>query len=227
MKSIYALLILILLVSLTVGQGLHIGQGARVGTVISINGGGGFTPFSAGFDFRSTSGYVTDSAGYTYVLKTDTYPTTRGGFTFGWVLDNQNTFDADRNNTFDARIAGINFVSGANTGTPIGNTYFRVDLLSAGTYSIELAIGDTSAQTNQYVSVRDTTTALFVVGPANTSASHWLDANATDLTNVTWPTTEAAKTGQVFATTQLRLYPGNITSTDATTVSHLRIVRTA
>lgn len=222
MKLFNAIVISLLLSISICAQG---GYGPGPGMVHST---GGFTPFSAGFDFRSSSGYVTDSAGYTYVLKTDTYPTTRGGFTFGWVADNQPVSDADRNAGFDPRIAGINYAPGANSGTPIGNTYFRVDLLSAGTYSIELAIGDASfGQTNQYVSVRDTTTALFVVGPTNTSASHWLDANATDLTNTTWPTTEAAKTGQVFATTQFRIYPGNISSTDVTTLSHVRIVRTA
>lgn len=188
---------------------------------------GGFSPFSAGFDFRSTSGYVTDSAGFTYVLKTDTYPTTRGGFTFGWAIDNQTVLDADRNASNDPRIAGINFVPGASNGNPIGNTYFRVDLPSAGGYNVYLAIGDSFGQFNQYVEIRDTTTSLsFTIGPTNTAANHYLDANATDLTNATWPGSQTPKAA-TFATTQLRLYPGALAASDVTTIANLQIVRTS
>ena len=181
---------------------------------------------SMGFDFRSTSGFVTDPTNFTYVLKTDTYPTLRGGLTFGWVLDNNAVFDADRDNTNDPRLAGINFTAGYG-GVPIlSNSYFRADLLATGTYNIFLAVGDaTAAQTNQRVEIRDNTTDLsFVVGPANTSANHFLDANAVDLTNVTWPSSQTSKSA-VFATTILRMYAGDLTASDVTTVASLQITQ--
>src|SRR3990167_6684343 len=99
-----------------------------------------------GFDFRNTSAYVTDPADHTYVLHTETYPTTRNGVTFGWSAG---TIDSrDRDSGIDARLAGINF--GAATGT------FRVDLPATGDYDVRIASGDASfAQSGQAPSVVD------------------------------------------------------------------------
>ena len=174
-----------------------------------------------GFNFRATSGYVTDGANQVYVLPADTYPTTRGGFTFGWVVDGNTVFSADRDNAGDVRLAGINYISGIIGGTP---TYFRVDI-APGTYNIYLAVGDTVAQTTMFVEVKDTTTSKFTIGNFNTAINHYVDANGTDHTRANWPANNTSRS-VAFATNQFRLYPGNIaTNTDVTTLAHLRITQ--
>src|SRR5208337_143702 len=91
--------------------------------------------FQQGFDFRNTAGFVTDPSGSTYVLSTTAYPTKVNGVTFGW--GNTSLVGArDRNAQLDPRLAGINY---ANNGSP---ATFYVDLPSAGTYSLSLAMGD-------------------------------------------------------------------------------------
>ena len=88
-----------------------------------------------GFNFRSTAAYVTDPANTTHVLATTAYPTKGGNATFGW----QNTSlvqSRDRSTGVDPRLAGINY---ANNGSP---ATFYVDLPSAGSYNVSLAMGD-------------------------------------------------------------------------------------
>jgi hypothetical protein len=223
-KRYAAILLLLCLPLVAMPQGV-----LRVHT--NAGGGGGFTPFDTCFDFRATSGYVTDSAPCTYVLGTaDTYPVSRGSApAFGYVQLNNTVTGADRNNANDARLAGINFSSGFGGLAILSNTYFEVDLPSAGTYSIHLALGDSFNHSgdNMRVEIRDNTTSLsFVVSTSTNGANHYLDANGVDLTNVTWPGSETSKSA-VFATTTLRMYIGDLTTNDPTTVAHLRITRTA
>ncbi len=184
------------------------------------------TPFDACFNFRSSSGFVTDISPCVYVLKTDTYTGSpiRGGFTFGWVIENT-VFDVDRNNANDPRLAGINYVAGTATAWNSNDTYFRVDLPATGTYVVHLAMGDSFGQSNMNAEIRDTTTDLsFAVSAASTSGNHYLDATGADLTNATWPGSEIG-VSKSFGTTQLRLYPGSHSTSDVTTIAHLRIVR--
>jgi hypothetical protein len=133
----------------------------------------------------------------------------------------------NRNSGYDRRLAGINYMAGDGAGTISNRSYFRVDLPEAGTYEIHLANGDTYAQENQYLDVRDTTAAVFALNGGNTSANHYLDANGTNLTNAEWAGSERGRTA-TFTTTQLRIYPGTQASGTAgvTTLAHLRILRT-
>jgi hypothetical protein len=73
------------------------------------------------------------------VLPTIAYPATMNGVTYGWV-DNTTVQGRDRDDSLDPRLAEINFVSNGSPAT------FYVDLPSAGTYNLSLAMGDASYQ---------------------------------------------------------------------------------
>ncbi len=88
-----------------------------------------------GFNFRSTAAYVTDPANTTHVLATTVYPTKGGKATFGW-LNTKVVQSRDRSTSVDPRLAGINYVSNGSPAT------FYVDLPSAGSYNLSLAMGD-------------------------------------------------------------------------------------
>ncbi|MGA8877277.1 MAG: hypothetical protein WB555_17195 [Candidatus Korobacteraceae bacterium] len=91
--------------------------------------------FGIGFDFRNSQNYVTDPPGDTYVLATTAYPTDYNGTNYGWT--NLNLVQArDRSTSVDPRLAGINFATNGSPAT------FYVDLPSAGTYNLSLALGD-------------------------------------------------------------------------------------
>ncbi len=122
--------------------------------------------FSASFNFRSTSTFVTDGAGETYVLG-DVYPTVRDGLTFGWA---SSLSKIDRS-TSVARLAGGNFIAS-------GTREFRVDLDFAGNYVIEAAFGDDGAQHTDFDLIDNTTVFKSVTGTAGaTAAKEYLDAN--------------------------------------------------
>lgn len=141
-----------------------------------------------GFDFRATSGYVSDPTNYA-VVKGDAYPQTyspsgvTGGWEDGGVIDQR-----DRNNAIDARLAGVNWPSVPTT------NHFRVDLPATGNYAVQAAIGDDySAQGPFTCTLNDTTTVLKTVvnnastggggqyysanGTLETSPSNWATAN--------------------------------------------------
>lgn len=173
--------------------------------------------FNAGFDFRATAGYVTDVAPNTYVLASDTYPTSRGGFTFGWEsttgLDSR-----DRSTGVDSRLAGINFKPNSDTVTDT----FRVDLPLAGTYNIRLALGDgtTSAQTN-YVVVKDTSTALITFAPIATGGN-FADAAGNLWSPANWPANNVA-VSEAFATTILRIVIGGTVDSLSSCIAYLAV----
>lgn len=157
-------------------------------------------PWDKGFNFRATSGYVTDGTNETYVLATDAYPTTRNGSTFGWS-NTANMDHRDRSTSVDRRLAGINFCATA--------TSFRVDLPSAVTFAISMAMGDNGSQQNfQTVILKDNTTTLTTIPPSGTAITlidHFLDPNNTDHTSAAWPgsntTYSAAFSSTIFNAT--------------------------
>lgn len=134
------------------------GGGAwSVAELASFAAGFRVSPFVKGFNFRSTSGYVTDSALCTYVLN-DVYPTTRGGVTFGWSSAGSGTVKVDRT-TSNPKYAGINCQ--LNNGT---QRTFRIDLPAAGRYQIRMIVGDYSFSHDQiYCEVLDGSTNLFTI----------------------------------------------------------------
>lgn len=172
--------------------------------------------FDIGLNFRSTPSFVTDGPGYTYVLGTDTYPTSRAGFTFGW---SGAVSDRDRNASIDPRLAGINFTAG-NAGTT-----FRVDLPSSGSVDVHVAIGDDAAQqNNQKWQIKDNATQLVSHGPvASVSAAHFLDETATDYSAAAWPGSETPETF-TFASTTFFFVPNSGTA-DNQVIASIRLVQ--
>lgn len=170
-----------------------------------------------GFNFRASSGYVSDGANETYVLADDGYPTTRNGVTFGWDgLDSGQ--DRDRDSGVDRRLAGIVF---ANNG---GTQYnFRVDLNSTGDYEINLAMGDTGGgQDYQYCQFKDNTSVLRTIDDSDgTAFNNYDDATGVNRAEAAWPGSNAKDT-QTFATTIFFLLVGTPGSeASATTIAHL------
>lgn len=170
-----------------------------------------------GFNFRGSSGYVTDGANETYVLDTDAYPTVRNGVTFGWTVNPSG--GRDRYAGGDERLAGICFGNGNGT--------FQVDLPAVGAYAISLGMTDTgSNQTASKIIVRDNGTALITVGPHD-----WTNAincgptqNVYDATDTQFNGCAAWVSGQtpvtkVFGSTILQVTLEVATSN--TTINHL------
>lgn len=171
-----------------------------------------------GFNFRSTSGFVTDGTNETYVLLTDVYPTTRNGVTFG---GDTFPFDVvDRNASLDRRLAGIHYHM--NDGS--AQSLFRVDLPSATDYEIRLALGDTASQGYHYAQVRDDTSALFTVIDTNgTAADRWDDSTGTEWTDATWPGSNVATIGSFSSTIFWLAYGTPDAQSASTCVSHIFI----
>lgn len=172
-----------------------------------------------GFNFRGSSGYVTDGANTTYVLSSDAYPVTRNSVTFGWTVNPTNGLD--RNSGADVRLAGINYGNGNGT--------FRVDLPATGSYAIFLGIVDQgSDQTGCNFSIKDNGSTLFSVGPVSPTSgvncntgTHIFDATGTELDGCSaWSSGQASVT-KTFASTILQLTLDAATTNS--TIAHLFI----
>jgi hypothetical protein len=174
-----------------------------------------------GFNFRNSSGYVTDGTYETYVLPGTTYPTTAKSATFGFV--SANASGADTNSAYDRRIAG--------SGRTLNGTQktFQIDLPSAGTYKIWLALGDPAAsRVYQYLQVLDTSTAVLTLdytsGSNGTSTGQWYDASGTLRTSTTaWVNNNASAT-VTFSTTTAYVKLGMASGGSGyTAISHFRM----
>lgn len=176
----------------------------------------------AGFNFRATSGYVSDGADQTYVLA-DTYPTTRGGFTFGWTSA-LGDGSRDRDSGIDVRLAGQNQVI-----TPNAPRTFRVDLSATGSYTICVANGDaTSTQSDQRLEFYDDSTLLFSIvdaGGSSIAGGNFNDASGVERTAAAWPGSQVCVT-HTFATTIFNMVAGSGSSENGT-IAHLRIYAAA
>src|SRR5208337_1257984 len=166
------------------GNGGGIQQNTTVTLTVTTSGGQGF-----GFDFRNTAAFVTDPPGDTYVLSTTAYPTTVNGVTFGWMKPSP-VGARDRNAKFDPRLAGINYVSNNSPAT------FYVDLSSAGTYNLSLAMGDAGYEqcfTQCQVQFLDGSTVLDTVTGGPTKAGYFYDAQGNNWSAATWPTSNLSQ----------------------------------
>ena len=164
------------------GNGGGVQQNTTVTLTVTSSGGGG--GWQQGFDFRSTSNFVTDPAGDTYVLPSTAYPTKGSGVTYGWVKTS-GVSGSNRNAKLDPRLAGINYVSNGAPGT------FYVDLPSAGTYNLSLAMGDatyTQCYTQCQIQFLDGNTVLATVAMGRTLASYFYDTKANNWSAAQWPT---------------------------------------
>lgn len=166
-----------------------------------------------GFNFRATSGYVTDASGDIYVLITDAYPTTRSGVTFGWK-ETTGGGASDINNTYDPKIAGYHYVNDTT-----GAIRFQIDGLT-GSKQIRVAAGDPSNAYDQRVSVRDSTTQQFIVSATNTSGKY-LDATSTEYTPAAWPGSNTQSSAYTFST-NVTIYIGG-SGASYTTLAHIEV----
>ena len=161
-----------------IGSSGGINKQAATGTLMLAGSG-----WQQGFDFRNTATFLTDPPGSTYVLSGTVYPTTVSGVTFGWAK----MFMAqarDRSTSVDPRLAGINFVSNGSPAT------FYVDLPSAGTYNLSLAMGDEGypqCSVQCQIQFLDGRTVLATVTGGLTNYGYFYDAKGNDWSAAAWP----------------------------------------
>src|SRR5208337_396970 len=150
---------------------------------ILLAAGNAAASWQQGFDFRNTATFVTDPPGDAYVLPTTAYPTNGSGVTYGWV-DTSLVKARDRNAQLDPRLAGINYASNGSPAT------FYVDLPSAGTYNLLLAMGDAGylqCYPQCQIQFFDGNTLLATVAAGRTLASYFYDANGNNWSAAQWP----------------------------------------
>lgn len=172
-----------------------------------------------GFNFRATSGYVTDPAGTTYVLN-EGYPTTRGGATFGWLtLPGGNM--RDRSTTIDARLAGIHYFSNGAS-----KIKFQVDLPATGSTDIYCSIGDAGAANQGYLELFDDTTSLgILVAKKSIGLATFHDATDIGYSAADWPASNAKATHSFSTSTLIvAVTPGDSAGSNYV-ITHLRVVQ--
>lgn len=156
-----------------------------------------------GWNFRATSGYVTDGTNETYSIG-ESYPTTRtiGGdsVTFGWEQAVSGTRDRSTTVGDSPECSGIAFMSSAVAS-------WRVDLPATGTYKINAAFGDASGAQGVYWQIQDTSTTLTTIGSASTGttgADYFYDVSGNQWNGgSTWKTSAVQFSG-TFSTTIFR-----------------------
>jgi hypothetical protein len=159
------------------------GGGVQQSATLSLTVTAAAPQFQAGFDFRSTAGFVTDPANTTYVQSNTLYPTTRNGVTFGWV-NTVSVTGRDRNSNLDPRLAGINYVPNGHQAT------FYVDLPTPGDYAISLALGDAGYQqcwVQCQIQFLDGSTVLKTLSVGDTLGAYFYDAAVNNWSAAAWP----------------------------------------
>lgn len=177
-----------------------------------------------GWNFRNSIAFKTDGTNQTWAIgggtdSRDVFPTSRGGLpNFGFVGAGVFSWDSrDRNSGFPVELAGMAYKTDFN-----GNERdFRVTLPSAGDYKIRLALGDSNEGRTIYAQIFDNTTVRSTFDTTTSGSNRWRDATNTELTEVTWPTSNAQIT-LTFATTTFLLRWGDGVSKTAF-ISHLEI----
>lgn len=188
-----------------------------IGPTSGGGGGGGGTGLC--FDFRATSGYVTDPANCSPVLG-EAYPHTySNGITAGW---NGGPATEDDSSSVDARLAGVN--NKYNQGVQLT---FRIDLDAAESKDIRAAFGNaTNSSGYQYVQLLDDTTVIATIDqPTGESAGQWYDATGVLRTsNSDWVNNNAVLT-HVFTSTILNIIIGTPTNPDVccSGINHVRV----
>jgi hypothetical protein len=190
-------------------------------------------PFSVCFDFRNTSGYVTDPSGCTgaqgelYNASTPHIYTMNGtGQTVGAGVVSPTPPFSCAAATFpsldifvqDPRLSGSGYQGPGICGV------FRVDLPSTGTYKIHLAVGqENNARTGNLVYIYDNLTLKATIGPTNTGANSFMDASGAALTYSSWISAGGAQISLTFATTTFYLKLGDSSTTDYDCLANLTI----
>ncbi len=199
------------------GNGGGIQRNATVTLTVTSSGG----QQSFGFDFRNTAAYVSDPPGDSYVLATTAYPTQGNGITYGWVKTSL-VQARDRNAQLDPRLAGINYATNGSPAT------FYVDLPSAGTYNLALAMGDAGYQAcwvQCQVQFLDGGNVLATVTGASTNMGYFYDATGKNWSAAAWPASNLSQ--QVTLTgTRLTVVVGTNKATgDVTPIAFLGVTQ--
>lgn len=170
-----------------------------------------------GWDFRATSGFVTDPSNDDFNDVSTTSGTSSNGIAWAWDQTIGNS--RDRNASIDPRLAGCMFVT-----VPDGSRTFTVTLPSAGTYDITLALGDQGNECIENLDILDNGSVLFTVctNVDTGAANHFIDATGVIRTSDTDWVTNNAKKRLTFTTTSagFRL---NAPSSFSNSMAHLRI----
>jgi hypothetical protein len=165
-----------------------------------------------GIAFRDTAGFVTDPANVTYCLA-ETYPTVRGGSTFGWSSSITGQ-SRDRDNTL-GNLAGINYI-------PSATTYFQLDLPAAVSTDIHAGFGDPTGNSSDFI-IKDNATAIVTI--SKTYDGTFSDATNANFANAAaWVAGETAKT-YTMASTALRVTANNAGQNNV--IAFLRAVQSA
>jgi len=178
-------------------------------------------PADIGINFRNSAGFVTDGTNETYCLSTDSYPTSRGGGTFGWDTGAED--DRDRDSGVDRRFAGINF-SNYNS-----SDIWRLDLDSAVQHTVHVAAGDTSFVSDaQYGQGRDNTTAFFTLDNVDSQATDtYRDTTDVARAEATWDADEVPAV-RTFASTIFRYAIGKGSGVaNNSKLAHIRVEDTS
>lgn len=177
---------------------------------------------ATGLNMRSTSGFVTDPAGTTYCLSTDTYPTTRDGLTFGW-LETPDGGGNDVNNAVDARVAGK--IAEHNVG--LNTARLRIDL--TGSMTVELAAGTPGDAHKQLISVQDSGGEKFAISSLQ-GAGGFTDAGGNIRTSeADWASNQVPSAAYSF-TDYVIVRIGNTAGVDDlgyTTLNHVKLIAQA
>ena len=199
------------------GKGGGIQQNTTVSLTVTPAGG----QQSFGFDFRNTKTYVSDPSGSTYVLATTAYPTKGNGATYGWVKTSL-VQGRDRSLKVDPRLAGVNFAANGSPAT------FNVDLPSAGTYNLSLALGDAGYQAcwvQCQIQFLDGNTVLATLSLGSTKLGYFYDAKGNNWSAAAWPGSNVSR--QVtLSGTRLTVVIGTKTSSgDSTPIAFLGVAQ--
>lgn len=176
--------------------------------------------FDVGFDFRNTKAYVTDPSNCWFTNVGMTYPdsTDFGGATAGWTLNN-GTF-GDESATNDPRLAGRAYVTNGFS----SYEEFRVNLPSAGAYTIVVALGDATGSWQNYLTLLDgsSTTIGTPLSNVGTTANTFSDANGNVIAEASFFASQMVVT-HTFTNTFLLVRVGITGGSGFSSLSHLRV----
>jgi hypothetical protein len=188
---------------------------------------------SAGFDFRSTSGFVTDASTNSPELGS-TYPHTYtnaagtslvAGWNNGGVNCENGVVLANRNAGTDPRLAGLATPMNGNAGDGSHHNFqcrFRVDLPVTGNWAIRLAAGDFSFATNNYVQFADNGVVFATYAAVAPGANQFMDATGVVYSNANWLTMNSSLS-HVFTSTlfEVIMGPNVFGPSGFSTIAHL------
>lgn len=183
------------------------------------------TTWDKGFNFRATSGYVTDGTNETYSIGEGT-PQTRNGVTFQWAASNIGQ-TRDRDNSAapqSPHFSGINFAGNAAGATP---QIFQITLPATGLYFITVAAGDASNAQAIDMEFGDNTTYTTVAnGVATGSANVFVDAVGVTRSSPTNWNSNILFLAKNFTTTTFNVRLGGLASVgNSSTIAYMRIVQ--